>query len=133
MEISIKGEKRGLLWGLNAIDKFCNIVELDLDAAMQLIFNDAGANTTEALKQTIAFSKLTACAVSSYDRVNNTGKPEVKYEEVLDFFDQEGATTMHAILNDFLQSKFLGNNVGDYLGVSVKNAEEDKKKESLSA
>ncbi len=130
MEILIKGEKRGLLWGLSAIDKFCGLVDLELEQALNLIFQDTVGSPQQAMKQTIALSKFTLCAAESYAKVNNFAFGNATYEDVLATFDAEGAPTIQAILEDFLQSKLLGQNVSDFLGVSVKSTDGGKKKEA---
>jgi hypothetical protein len=122
MEISINGEKYGLLWGLAAIDRFCNLVELDLESALNLVFAGDGKSQ---ISQTIALSKFISCAIDSYARVNKTAGG-INHEQVLVEFDNQGITLVEAVLDDFLHSKILGQNVSDYLGITV-TAKEDKK------
>lgn len=120
MEISINGEKYGLLWGLAAIDRFCNLVELSLEDALNFVFAGDGKSQ---LSQTIALSKFISCAIDSYAKVNKT-KGGVDYEAILVEFDNQGITLVEAVLDDFLHSKILGQNVSDYLGLTIPKADD---------
>lgn len=124
MEISINGEKYGLLWGLAAIDRFCNLVELSLEDSLNLVFSGDGKSQ---ISQTIALSKFISCAIDSYAKVNKT-KGGVDYEAILAEFDNQGVALVEAVLDDFLHSKILGQNVSDYLGITVTAAEDKKTK-----
>lgn len=126
MEISINGEKYGLLWGLAAIDRFCNLVELPLEDALNLVFAGDGKSQ---LSQTIALSKFISCAIDSYAKVNKT-KGGVDYEAILVEFDNHGITLVEAVLEDFLHSKILGQNVSDYLGITVTSTEDKTTKKT---
>jgi hypothetical protein len=118
MEISIKDKQYGLLWGLAAIDRFCNTVQLELEDALNLIFKDTTGNPNQAIAQTIALSKFTVCAIDSYAKVNGT-EDGATSEQILQEFDEKGVPLITAILEDFMQSKILGQSVSDYLGVTV--------------
>lgn len=128
MEISINGEKYGLLWGIVAIDRFCNLVELDVENALNLVFAGDGKSQ---LSQTIALSKFISCAIDSYAKINKT-KGNVDYEQILMEFDNQGVKLVEDILADFLDSKILGQNVSDYLGITVAAKEEKPKKKRPS-
>ncbi|MFA6087490.1 hypothetical protein [Mucilaginibacter sp.] len=122
MEISINGEKYGLLWGLAAIDRFCNLVELDLESALNLVFAGDGKSQ---ISQTIALSKFITCAIDSYAKVNKT-VGGINHEQILMEFDNQGITLVEGVLDDFLHSKILGQNVSDYLGITVTKVDDTK-------
>src|ERR1700745_3901055 len=111
MKITINEKEYGLVWGIAAIDRYCTLVDLDIEAAFNLL-----ASKEPGFKQTIALAKFVTCAVESYSIIHGL-TDEVTYEKVLVEFDNQGQPLIDAIMDDFLKSKLMGKTISEFLGI----------------
>ena len=120
IKINDKGQEKeyGLTWGIAAIDRYCVAVGLEMEPALDILFQN-----TDVLRQTIALSKFVSCAIDSYAALNNT-EGNVSYERVLNEFDNQGPALVAAVLDDFFKSKLMGQNVADVLNLTIKVVDE---------
>jgi hypothetical protein len=112
MKITINEKEYGLVWGLAAIDRYCTLVDMEVEPAFDLVFKGSG------IKQSVALAKFVSCAIESYSLLNHSDA-DVSYEQILSEFDTQGISLIQAILSDFLQSKLLGQTVSEFLGLVV--------------
>lgn len=112
MKITINEKEYGLVWGLAAIDRYCTMIDMEVEPAFDLVFKGQG------IKQSVALAKFVSCAVESYSLLNHTDA-DVSYEQILAEFDNQGIKLIQGILSDFLQSKLLGQTVSEFLGLVV--------------
>lgn len=128
MKILINEQEFGLIWGIAAIDRYCTLMNMEIEPALDLVFKQGSG-----IQQTIALAKFVSCAIESYSILNNTAD-EVSYEKVLSEFDNQGMPLIKAILADFLASKLLGQTVSEFLNLVVdetnKSTGKPKKKQT---
>lgn len=127
MKITINGVEYGIYWGLNTIDAFCEMVDLDMTAAMTLLMKqDSG------IKGTIVLAKFVTCAINTYAIINDQPLPLVAYQKIVAEIDQKGPEYSTPIVQDFFKSYLYGKSVADYMGIVLeetnKTAAKPKKK-----
>lgn len=123
MKILINEKEYGLVWGIAAIDRYCGMMDMEIEPALDLIF--VPQSGLGAFKQTKALAKFVACAAESYSVLHNDGN-HVTYQEVLNEFDDKGPVLIQSILADFMTSKLLGQTVSDFLNIVIETADSKK-------
>lgn len=123
MKITIEGKDYGLTWGISAITRYAELVDMDLEPALDLIFKK------DPFKQIIALSKFVSCAIDSYALVHGEQTGLVSPTRILTEFDERGPDFAKEILDDFMASKLLGQTVAEFLNlVTTVSTEKPKKK-----
>lgn len=128
MKITINEKEYGLVWGIAAIDRYCTMMDMDIEPALDLVFKKGSG-----VKQTIALAKFVSCAVDSYSIVNSLPVENIPYEKILVEFDNQGPVFIQSIIQDFLASRLLGQSVSEFLGLVVETPKGDGKPKKKSA
>lgn len=123
MKILINEKEYGLVWGIAAIDRYCTLMNMEIEPALDLVFKQGSG-----IQQTIALAKFVSCAIESYSVIHGLND-EASYEKILAEFDNQGMPLIQAILADFLASKLLGQTVSEFLNLVVETSTKPKKKQ----
>ncbi len=129
MKITINETEYGIYWGLNTIDKFCDVVDMDMTSAITLLMQkDSG------IKGTIVLSKFISCAVDTFATINDLPLPEVPYQKIIVEIDKQGEKFTTPIVQDFFNSYLYGKSVAELMGVVLEetNKSGTPKKKSVS-
>jgi len=127
MKITINEKEYGIIWGIAAIDRYCTLMDMEIEPAFDLLFKDE----EKGIKQTIALAKFVSCAIESYSVVHGISD-EASYEKILVEFDNQGLPLIQAILTDFLNSRLMGQTVSEFLNL-VTVVEEGSPKKKATA
>lgn len=125
MKIKIDGKEYGLTWGVSAITRYAEMVDMELEPALDIIFKK-----DDAFKQIIALSKFVSCAIDSYALVHGEETGQVPPTKILAEFDEQGPDFAKTILDDFMTSKLLGQTVAEFLDLVTSAIPEKTKKKS---
>lgn len=130
MKILIDGKEYGIYWGLNTIDRFCDIVEMEMTPAIELLMKkDSG------IKGTIVLSKFISCSVDTFAIINDQPVPSIPYQKITAEIDRYGAEFTTPIVNDFFRSYLYGKSVAELMGIVLEetNKSEDKPKKKRAS
>lgn len=130
MKLKINEKEYRLVWGLPAISRFCENVNLadDLEKAFDLAFPSGAVDypiikTIKARQELIYAAIQTGCEL---DRV----EMDLSMVELQHWVDNAEQAEVELVFEDFFKSKYLGKAVEEYLFESVK--QEDGPKEGTS-
>lgn len=127
MKILINEKEYGIYWGLNTIDAFCEMVDMEMTDALTLLMQqDSG------VKGTIVLAKFITCAVNTYAMINEQPLPFIPHQKIIVEIDKKGPDFTTPIVNDFFKSYLYGKSVAELMGIVLKetnkSAEKPKKK-----
>lgn len=133
MKITINKTEYGIYWGLNTIDKFCEVVDMEMTPAIELLMKkDSG------IKGTVVLSKFISCAIDTFAIINDLPVPAVPYQKIITEIDKQGAEFTNPIVRDFFGSYLYGKSVAELMGVVLEEinkseAKPKKKRGSLKS
>jgi len=125
MTITINEQDYGIYWGLNTIDRFCDMVDMEMTEAFTLLMKaDSG------LKGTIVLAKFITCAIDTFALINDLPVPAIPYQKIIVEIDKKGADFTTPIVADFFKSYLYGKSVAELMGIVLEetNKTETKKK-----
>jgi len=123
MEIQIDGKEYGIYWGLNTIDTFCEMIDMDMTPAIELLMQkDSG------IKGTIVLSKFISCAINTFAIINDQPVPNISYQKINVEIDKRGPDFTTPIVQDFFKSYLYGKSVAELMGIVL---EETNKSEPV--
>lgn len=125
MDVKIDGKEYGIYWGLNTIDAFCEMIDMEMPPAIELLMQkDSG------IKGTIVLSKFISCAINTHAIINDQPAPNISYQKINVEIDKRGPDFTTPIVQDFFKSYLYGKSVAELMGVVLEetNKSEPKKK-----
>jgi hypothetical protein len=128
MKITINETEYGIYWGLNTIDRFCDMVDMDMTSAITLLMQkDSG------IKGTVVLAKFITCAVDTDAIINDLSAPAIPYQKIIVEIDKKGADFTTPIVADFFNSYLYGKSVAELMGVVLEETNKTgAKKKSVS-
>lgn len=123
MKITINEAEYGIYWGLNTIDKFCEVVDMEMTPAIELLMKkDSG------IKGTVVLSKFISCAIDTFAIINDLPVPAVPYQKIITEIDKQGAEFTNPIVRDFFGSYLYGKSVAELMGVVLEETNKSEAK-----
>lgn len=123
MKITINGAEYGIYWGLNTIDTFCDMVDMEMTPAIELLMK-----TDSGIKGTIVLSKFITCAIDTFATINDLPVPSVPYQKIITEIDKQGPDFTSPIVRNFFESYLYGKSVAELMGVVLEETNKSENK-----
>lgn len=125
MQITIKDNDYPLQWGMGAIEIFCDMMGCDLDGLNMVENKENPLQMQKAITTLIYAGIRNGCEVNDKQCLVDMPKLRVYLDEL----PQEG---LNAIMDNFINSKYLGKTLREHLFGPLQTEEVIKKKPSRS-
>jgi len=121
MNITIKDKNYRLVWGMGAIEIYCDTLECDLDGLAMI------EDVSQPLKQLKAMLTIVYAAIKNGCEIDNV-ECDVTYRQLQEWLDQAEQGTADNIMQDFAQSKIFGKTLSEYFQTQPEETGKVKKK-----
>lgn len=125
MKINLNDKEYGLHWGFGAIRIFCDAMECEYEAGMDMIL---GAGDYTILKRTKAVSMMVFAAIQNYANINDTDISGLTFSKIEAYRDDTPQNEFKKVMDDFMGANILGNTYRSYLGLTEETPSTTKKK-----
>lgn len=122
MKLQIGSKEVGLVWGIGAIEIYCDKMGCDVDGLDKAITSDKEIERQKAL------TTLILAAIQNWSELPGGSEFTTTYRQLQQYLSEITTEKYQEILQDWKKSKYFGKTIGEYYFGEIPEATTSKKK-----